>query len=61
MAKLKGFKFGMLNARSLWPNIKDDRINLRNFDVLCIYETWLNASITVEMIAIHGYTVIRQD
>ena len=44
MDNVKGFKIGMLNVRSLWPNIEEVRINLNHFDVLCLCETWLTPS-----------------
>ena len=29
----KGFKVGMLNVRSLWPNIDEVRVHFAEFDV----------------------------
>ena len=57
----KGLKVGMLNVRSLWPNIDEVRIHFGDFDILGICETWLNQSVTNDMINLYKHKVIRQD
>ena len=57
----KGFKIGMLNIRSLWPNIDEFRAQLGFFDIMGVCETWRNPSITTEMVNLYKHKLIRQD
>ena len=59
----KGLKIAHINIRSLFGKIEEIRFMLQklNFDVLCINETWLNASINNNIISVDGYDLIRHD
>ena len=57
----KGLRFVMLNVRSLWPNIEELKLNFVDFDIVGVCETWLNDSITNEMIDFPGFEIVRQD
>ena len=48
----KGFKVAMLNVRSLWPNLEEVKIHLSDFDIIGICETWLDSSVTTEMLTL---------
>ena len=61
MDNIKGFKVGMLNIRSLWPHIDELRHHFGGFDVLGICETWLNPSMTSQMVSLHGHKMFRLD
>ena len=58
-----------INVRSLCPNDRTKRIDeihsllcIRDgYDIICISETWLNSSITNDMIDIQGYQLFRKD
>ena len=60
---LWGIKLGSINVRSLYRSIDDIGVFLRRskFHVLCIQETFLNASITDVEIEVPGYTCFRHD
>ena len=55
----KGLKVGMLNIRSLWPNIDELRIYFVEFDILGVCETWLNQSVTNPMINLYKHKIVR--
>ena len=57
----KGFKIGMLNVRSLWPNLDELRIHFSDFDVIGICETWLNPTMPSQMINLHKHKLFRLD
>ena len=57
----KGFKICMLNVRSLWPNIDELRAQFTDFDILGICETWLNPSMSSQMINLYKYKLFRLD
>ena len=57
----KGFKYVMLNVRSLWPNIDELKLNFHDYDIIGLCETWLNCNVTDSMIAFPGFDIIRQD
>ena len=61
MANSKGFKFGMLNIRSLWLNIDEFRIHFSDFDVVGLCETWLNNAVTDNMISLFKRKLFRLD
>ena len=61
--KSKGLHFVHVNARSLYPKLSEIRLLAHkcNIAVLCISETWLDASHTDESVEIEGYKVVRRD
>ena len=61
MNNCKGFKVGVLNIRSLWPNIDEFRINFADFDSIGVCETWLNSAVTNEMICLYKHKLFRLD
>lgn len=63
LPKVRGFKIGHLNIRSVRNKMDDFRFLLeRNrFDILTISESWLNNPIQDCRVSIPGYTVLRQD
>ena len=61
MTDVKGFKIGMLNIRSLWPNLDELRIHFANFDVIGICESWLNPSMPSQMVNLYKHKMFRLD
>ena len=63
LSQAKGLKIVHLNIRSLLPKIDQIRTLLTqyNIDIKTISETWLNSHIDDKLIAIPGYTSLRQD
>ena len=55
------FKIAMLNVRSLFPSIDLIGHYFRDFDVICLCETWLSKGHTDNMIRLPGFDHIRQD
>ena len=62
-SRAKGLKIVHLNIRSLLPKIEQIRTLLSQYkiDIMTISETWLNSYIDDKLIAILGYTLLRQD
>ena len=61
MAKKKGFEVCFLNVRSLLKN-KDELFDLlKDPDILCVGESWINDSHTDTLISQPGYKLLRQD
>ena len=58
---LKGLKILSLNVRSLYANLCELQIRFKEFDILCFCETWLNTSITDQMISMEGFSLFRLD
>ena len=63
LPKMRGFKVGHLNTRSIRNKMDDVRLLLiqNKFDVLTISESWLNSPVIDSVVSIPGYDVIRQD
>ena len=63
LSRAKGLKIVHLNIRSLLPKIEQIRTLLSQYkiDIMTISETWLNSYIDDKLIAISGYTLLRQD
>ncbi len=61
--KMRGFKIGYLNIRSLVKNIDQLRIYLSNqkYNILSINETMLDSSISNDEINMSGYDIVRKD
>ncbi len=61
--KLKGFTIAHLNIRSLVKNIHQFRLYLhkQQFDVICINETRLDATVPNHEVGINGYEIVRND
>ncbi|XP_028416157.1 uncharacterized protein LOC114539748 [Dendronephthya gigantea] len=61
--KLKGFTIALLNIRSLVKNLDQLRLYLLNqqFDVICINETRLDATVPNHEVGISGYEIVRKD
>ena len=61
--KLKGFTIPHLNIRSLVKNIDQFRLYLhkQQFDVICINETRLDATVPNHEVGINGYEIVRKD
>ena len=57
----KGFKFVMLNVRSLYSSVDEIALKFGNVDVIALCETWLNSSYTDELINIPNYKIYRLD
>ena len=57
----KGFKFMMMNVRSLYSSVDEIALKFGNIDVIALCETWLNESVTDEMLNIPGYKILRLD
>ena len=51
----------MLNVRSLFPKIDEIKLLAKDFDVICLCETWLSSAVNDKLIEIPGYTLFRQD
>jgi exonuclease III len=60
---LKGFTIANLNIRSLARNIDQFRLYLQKqqFDVICINETRLDATVSSHEVGINGYEIVRKD
>ena len=58
-----GLNVGHLNIRSLPGHLDEFRILMHNnpFDIMCLTETWLNATDTNDELHIDGYNIIRTD
>ena len=61
LIKDKGFKFVMMNIRSLYSSVDELALKFGNVDLIACCETWLNSSYTNEMINIDGFDIIRLD
>jgi hypothetical protein len=61
--KLKGFTIAHLNIRNLVKNIDQFRLYLhkQQFDVICINETRLDATVPKHEVGINGYEIVRKD
>ncbi len=60
--KLKGFTIAHLNIRSLVKNIDQFRLYLhkQQFDVICINETRLDATVPSHEVGINGYEIVMK-
>ena len=58
---IKGLKILSLNVRSLYSNLSELHVRFKDFDILCFCETWLNSSITDQMILMEGFNLFRLD
>ena len=63
MGKLKGSVIAHLNIRSIYRKLEEviQILSPGNIDILCLSETWLNRSVTDNMVSINGYNLIRAD
>ena len=61
MVHSKGFKVVMLNVRSLANKVSEVENAFSGFDIICLCETWLNASTPDVLLNIGGYTLFRAD
>ena len=57
----KGFKFIMLNVRSLYSSVDEIALKFGNIDVIALCETWLNETYTDEMLNIPYHKIFRLD
>ena len=55
----KGFKFVMMNVRSLYSSVDEIAVKFGNVDVIAVCETWLNDSFTDEMLKIPNSNIFR--
>ena len=62
-SKMSGLMGGHVNIRSLLPKLPQIEILLSgsNLDFLGISETWLNDSVSTELLNIEGYNIFRND
>ena len=60
---LKGFTIAHLNIRSLVKNIDQFQLYLQKqqFDVICVNETRLDATVPNHEVGINGYEIVRKD
>ena len=58
---IKGLKILSLNVRSLYSNLSELHVRFKDFDILCFCESWLNSSITDQMILMEGFNLFRLD
>ncbi len=63
MAGFKGITVGHLNIRSINRKLEEVVRILSEGDIelLCITESWLNASVPDDMVSVCGYNLLRQD
>ena len=63
LLKVRGFKVGHLNIRSVRNETDDLHLLLEqnSFDVLTLSESWLDNSIHDCEVSMPGYVVVRQD
>ena len=63
LGKCKGIKIASLNIRSIFKNLEEVSISLKqgNIDILLLQETFLTNHISNEMINIPGYNIYRSD
>ena len=55
------FKIVMLNVRSLFPSVELVSHYFREYDIICLCETWLTKDHTDNMIKIAGFEHTRLD
>ena len=58
---LKGFKLLSSNVRSLYPHLNECYARYKDFDVICLSETWLNSTYTDQIIAMERFDIFRLD
>ena len=58
---LKGLRLISLNVRSLYPHLNECYIRFKEFDIICLSETWLNKSYTDEMVTMPGFDLFGLD
>ena len=58
---LKGLKLISLNVRNLYPHLDECYVRFKDFDIICLSETWLNKSYTDEMSSMPGFDLLRLD
>lgn len=63
LPKVRGFKVGHLNSRSVRYKMDDLCIlfEQNSFDIMGISETWLDKSVDDSQVSVRGYDVLRQD
>ena len=61
MTMMKGFNVFMLNVRSLCSSVDELSVKFKGYAIISVCETWLNRSITDEMIGIPDYGIIQLD
>ena len=63
LKELKGITFASLNVRSLYRKYDDNSILLSqsNVDLLLLQETFLNSSVSDNLLNVNNYCMIRQD
>ena len=56
-------KFAHLNARSLPKHLDEFKISMNDnpFDIVRLYETWLNSTWTDSELVLNGYNLVRHD
>ena len=57
---IKGFKILSLHVRSLYTNLNELCAKFKDFDVLFVRETWLNASYNDQIISMKGFELDRE-
>lgn len=60
---MKHYEFAHVNIRSLTSgfNYFKDFVDKHEYDVIGLYETWLNSDISDDLLSIDGYRLIRKD
>ena len=61
MTKSKGLKFTHLNIRSISKHRDEVEVVFRDYDFICLTESWLNNNIEDIAIAIPGFAIYRLD
>ena len=61
MDKTKGLKFLYLNIRSLYRHYDELFLNFKDYDIICLGETWLNSKIPDNTITHSEYSLFRSD
>ena len=59
----KGISFVCINARSLLPKMMEVKrmLDSSSASILAISETWLDANVRDEEVAVQGYSILRRD
>ncbi|KAB0799630.1 hypothetical protein PPYR_07510 [Photinus pyralis] len=60
---MESIRMAHINARSLTSNFLQfhDYVQINNFDIIAVTETWLNDEINSNHVSIHNYQFIRKD
>ena len=60
MPEKKGLKFVHLNIRSILKHRNEVELTFRDYDIICLTESWLHCNIENSTIALPSFTVFRQ-